>query len=82
MPAREPLSAAKIKAIREQRATRLMRMLPVGLGVAESTIAFLCGGGDEEEEEGEGEMQRVVVVASCLFSLSSMGGGRKRVLLR
>ena len=54
LPAREPLSAAKIKAIREQRATRLMRMLPVGLGVAESTIAFLCGGGDEEEE-GEGE---------------------------
>lgn len=60
LPARKPLSAAAVKAIKEQRTARLLRMVPVGLGVAESTIAFLCGGGDEEEEEnregqGEGE---------------------------
>ena len=56
---RAPLPAAELKAIKEQRAARLLRMVPVGLGVAESTIAFLCGGegaaedGERGEEEGE-----------------------------
>ncbi|CAB1117298.1 unnamed protein product [Ectocarpus sp. CCAP 1310/34] len=49
-----PLPASQLKAIKEQRAARLLRMVPVGLGVAESTIAFLCGGGGGEEEGSEG----------------------------
>lgn len=53
---RTPLTSAQLKTIKDQRVARLLRMVPVGLGVAESTIAFLCGGGDgaEEGEGGEG----------------------------
>lgn len=56
-PARAPLPAVERKALRQERTDRLLRMVPVGLGIAESTIAFLCGGGSgkEEEERGEGE---------------------------
>ena len=50
---RAPLPAAQLRAIKEQRAARLLRMVPVGLGVAESTIAFLCGAGDAAPEGGE-----------------------------
>lgn len=52
---RAPLPAAERKAIKEKRIARLMRMVPVGLGVSESTIAFLCGSGGVDEEDGEGD---------------------------
>lgn len=49
--ARGPLCSAEHKAVKEERAARLMRMVPVGLGIAEAAIAFLCGGtGDEGSE--------------------------------
>ena len=48
---RAPLSTAERKHAREKRIARLMRMVPVGLGIVESTIAFLCRGTDG----GEGE---------------------------
>eukprot|EP00752_Nemacystus_decipiens_P010838 g9636.t1 len=51
---RAPLSAAELKAMKEQRTARLLRMVPVALGVAESTIAFLCGGEGATEDDGEG----------------------------
>lgn len=52
-PPRTPLSPAQLRAIKERRAARLLRMVPVALGVAESTIAFLCGG-EGAAEDGEG----------------------------
>lgn len=61
LPAHEPLPAAQRDAIRERRTARLLRMVPVGLGVAESTIAFLCGGedhGDEEEKDEDEEVDK------------------------
>lgn len=45
------LPAAERRRIKELRAARLLRMVPVGLGIAESTIEFLCGGGDGREED-------------------------------
>eukprot|EP00903_Cladosiphon_okamuranus_P014719 g13639.t1 len=58
-PPRAPLSAAELKAIKEQRSARLLRMVPVALGVAESTIAFLCGGegAGEDGDGGEGDRE-------------------------
>lgn len=66
LPPHKPLSARERKAIKDGRIARLSRMLPVGLGVVESTIAFLCGGGgggggeeesDEEDREGSGGVE-------------------------
>lgn len=52
---RGPLSPANHKAIKEERTERLMRMVPVGLGIAEAAIAFLCGEtGDEGSENNIG----------------------------
>lgn len=61
LPTRVPLMANEHRAIKERRVARIVRMLPVSLGIIESTIAFLCGGeadaneGEEEGEEVEGK---------------------------
>ncbi|CAM9146960.1 unnamed protein product [Scytosiphon promiscuus] len=52
---RTPLTSAQLRTMKDQRVGRLLRMVPVSLGVAESTIAFLCGGGEEAEEDESGE---------------------------
>lgn len=57
---RGPLSPAEHKAVKEERTARLMRMVPVGLGIAEAAIAFLCGeAGDEGDENhiGNGDAE-------------------------
>lgn len=57
LPSHDPLSARELQVVKEQRVARLLRMLPVSLGVVESTVAFLCGvgavGGQEEQEDDD-----------------------------
>lgn len=55
VPSNSGLSPSALRAMQERRIGRLKRMMPVALGVVESTIAFLCGGGDGEDFEDGSE---------------------------